>query len=167
MKEQNAWVAVAVVVIVAIVAGYFGMINRGDTLLAPPSLESGDVCPDPTTSTKVCKGDTVCECLVDGQKLPVYITTDDGTCWNSKGITCTPKIVPNLKIACLAAENSDSQQGGMGNSVGDCLSTSLCTDMGVIRDGPHKDYSTSCCTYIDTRVCEPKRSNFDATFEGE
>jgi len=40
MKEQNAWVAVAVVVIVAIVAGYFGMMAGGSPAYAPESSDS-------------------------------------------------------------------------------------------------------------------------------
>ena len=44
MKEQNAWVAVAVVVIVAIVAGYFGMMTGGNALLAPSQTAVAPVC---------------------------------------------------------------------------------------------------------------------------
>ena len=44
MKEQNAWVAVAVVVIVAIVAGYFGMMAGGNALLAPSQTAVAPVC---------------------------------------------------------------------------------------------------------------------------
>lgn len=40
MKEQNAWVAVAVVVIVAIVAGYFGMMAGGSPAYSPASTTS-------------------------------------------------------------------------------------------------------------------------------
>jgi len=46
MKEQNAWVAVAVVVIVAIVAGYFGYIMAGgNNLLSPSTSSEGDATP--------------------------------------------------------------------------------------------------------------------------
>ncbi len=151
-KDSNSsWITFAVVVVVAIIAAYFGYMFafNGSPDFAPQSIgsvDAADSCPNPTSSVKVCKGESYCVCAGANEFV---LDLDDGSCpanYDNYGVMvkCGAVNVGSVTKACEISGMLSKDPDVCSN---DCLSNGV--TYSVSRD-------SKCCQGTQERNCVPE-----------